>query len=220
MNSKRDLVIQEQPHSAAAEAYRMFKAAMLFSKAEGDLKTILFTSSCFGEGKSVSAANLAIALAQSGKKTILLDCDLRRPVQHLMFGRVANGLTNIVVDELSLANGIQETEQKKLFLIPSGPIPDNPSEILGSSKMDSLLEILRKKADYLIIDSPPVLTAPDACILAAKMDGIIMVVGAGLVRPEMAQRSKEALEKAKGKLLGLMVNRSKPEGNRHRKIIR
>ena len=213
MNSKRHLVVQEQPHSAIAEAYRMFRTNILFSKIDGDLKTILFTSSCSGEGKSVSAANTAIALAQSGKKVILLDCDLRKPVQHLMFGRVANGLTDVIFGELNLENAIQETEQQNLFLIASGPLPPNPSEILGSNKMDMLLKNLIMKVDYLIIDSPPVLAVSDACVLASKVDGVILVLGAGIVRAEMAQEAKESLERAKGRLLGVMINRIKRELN-------
>lgn len=211
MNSKRHLVVQEQSHSSVAEAYRMFRTNILFSKIDGELKTILFTSSCPGEGKSVSAANTAIALAQSGKKVILLDCDLRKPVQHLMFGRVANGLTNVIFGELTVEHAIQETEQQNLFLVASGPLPPNPSDILGSSKMDMLLNNLKTKVDYLIIDSPPVLAVSDACILASKVDGIILVLGAGIVRAEMAQQTKESLERAKGRLLGVMINRIKLE---------
>jgi len=209
MNSKRHLVVKEQPDSSIAEAYRMFRTNILFSKVEGDLKTILFTSSCHGEGKSVSAANTAIALAQSGKKVILLDCDLRKPVQHLMFGRVANGLTNVVFGELDIESAIQETEQQNLRLVASGPLPPSPSDILGSSKMDMLLNNLKTKVDYLIIDSPPVLAVSDACVLASKVDGIILVLGAGIVRPEMAQQTRESLERAKGRLLGVMINRIK-----------
>lgn len=217
MNSKRHLIVQERSHSSIAEAYRMFRTNILFSKVEGDLKTILFTSSCSGEGKSVSAANTAIALAQSGKRVILLDCDLRKPVQHLMFGRVANGITNVVFGELDLENAIQETEQENLFLVASGPLPPNPSEILGSTKMDMLLNNLKTKVDYLIIDSPPVMAVSDACVLASKVDGVILVLGAGIVRWEMAQETKESLESVKGRLLGVMINRIKREPNRYYK---
>ena len=211
MNSKRHLVVQEQPQSPISEAYRMFRTNILCSKVDGALKTILFTSSCPGEGKSVSAANTAIALAQSGKKVILLDCDLRKPVQHLMFGRVADGLSNVIFGELPIETVVQETEQKNLLLVASGPLPPNPSEILGSSKMDLLLKNLKTKVDYLIIDSPPVLAVSDACVLASKVDGIILVLGAGIVSSEMAQQAKESLERAKGRLLGVMINRIKIE---------
>ena len=213
MSSKRRLIVQERPHSQIAEAYRMFRTNIQFSKLDGDLKTILFTSSCSGEGKSVSAANTAIALAQTGKKVILIGCDLRKPVQHLIFGRVANGLTNVVFGDLSVEHAIQETEQNNLFLIASGPLPPNPSEILGSNKMDMLLNNLKTTADYVIIDSPPVLAVSDACVLASKVDGIILVLGAGIVRAEMAQQTKESLERAKGRLLGVMINRIKMEPN-------
>ena len=215
MNGRRHLIVEEQSHSLIAEAYRMFRTNILFSKVEGNLKTIMFTSSCSGEGKSVSAANTAIAVAQSGKKVILLDCDLRKPVQHLIFGQVAKGLTNILFEENSLDDSIQETEQKNLFLITSGPLPPNPSEILGASKMDALLKDLESKADYLIIDSPPVLAVSDACVLASKVDGVILVLGAGIVRPEMARQTKEALERAHGCLLGVLVNRIRPEIDRY-----
>lgn len=211
MNSKRHLVVQEKPNSQISEAYRMLRTNILFSKVDGDLKTILFTSSGPGEGKSVSAANTALAISQSGKKVILLDCDLRKPVQHLMFGRGVKGLTNVLFGEMPIQDAIQETEQKNLYLVTSGPLPPNPSEILGSSKMDRLLNSLKAQADYLIIDSPPVLTVSDTCVLASKTDGVILVLGAGIVRPEMAQQSKEALERAQGSLLGVMINRIKLE---------
>ena len=207
MNRKRLLIVSEQPQSPGAEAYRIFRTNIQFSKVGSELKTILFTSSCAGEGKSISAANTAIALAQSGKKVILLDCDLRRPVQQTLFDKIAIGLTNILCDGISPNLGIQETNQENLYLVTSGPIPPNPSELLSSIKFNETLTYLKTKADYLIIDSPPILPVSDACVLTSKVDGTILVVGAGIVRLDMAQSAKEAIERAKGSLLGVMVNR-------------
>lgn len=213
MNRKQYLIVQEQPHSQYAEAYRMFRTNIQFAKKGGELKTILFTSSCAGEGKSVSVSNIAIAIAQTGKKVIVVDCDLHRPVQHLVFGRVAVGLTNILWGEITPDDGIQETDQKNLYLVASGALPHNPADLLGSEKFDKLLGYLKNKADYVVIDSPPVLPFSDTCILASKVDGTVLVIGAGFVKADMTQVAKEALERANGCLIGVIINRVMDKNN-------
>ncbi len=206
---RRQLIVNEKPRSPMAEAYRAFRTNIQYAKVDGQLKSIIFTSSGPGEGKSITAANTAIALAQGGAKVIMLDCDLRRPVQHLIFGRVAMGITNILVGDGTIGDYVQDTDIRNLKVLPSGPIPPNPSELLNSSKMDAMLIDLGKRADYLIIDTSPVLPVTDTCVLASKVDGIIMVVGAGIVRPADAKRAKESLERVNGDILGVIVNRAK-----------
>lgn len=208
---RRQLIVNEKPRSPMAEAYRAFRTNIQYAKVDGQLKSIIFTSSGPGEGKSITAANTAIALAQGGAKVIMLDCDLRRPVQHLIFGRVAMGITNILVGNGTIADYVQDTDITNLKVLPSGPIPPNPSELLNSNKMDAMLIELGKQADYLIIDTSPVLPVTDTCVLASKVDGIIMVVGAGVVRPADAKRAKEALERVKGDILGVIINRAKKD---------
>ena len=206
-NDKRRLIVHEDAKSPIAEAYRTLRTNIQFSKTDGQLKTILFTSSGPGEGKSTTIANTAVALAQSGKRVILMDCDLRKPVQHKIFGKRNRGITNILVEDDCPDDYLQDTEVDNLRLLTSGPIPPNPSEILCSRKMQELMDYLKNQVDYLIIDAPPVIAVTDACVLASKVDGVTLVVDSGTVRPEMTQKAKELLVKANGHLLGVILNR-------------
>lgn len=207
MTSNRKLIVQEQAKSPIAEAYRTLRTNIQFSKVDGELKVILFTSSGPGEGKSTTTANTAVALAQSGKKVIIMDCDLRKPVQHKIFAKRNKGITNILVEELNPLNLLQETEVDNLLLLPSGPIPPNPSELLSTIAMQQTIDCLKDHCDYLIIDAPPAVAVTDASVLASKVDGIILVVNSGTNRPEMVQKAKELLLKARGHILGVALNR-------------
>lgn len=201
------LIVNERPQSPIAEAYRVLRTNLQYSKVDVELKSILFTSSNSGEGKSVTAANTAISLAQAGEKVILIDCDLRKPVQHLNFGRIATGVTNVLAGKGAVLDYLQQTDIPNLRLLASGPVPPNPAELLGMKRMTEMLTTLRGQADYLIIDSSPVLPVTDARVLASRVDGIILVLGAGIVHPAEAQRAKEALERVNGFLLGIIINR-------------
>ena len=178
-----------------------------FAKVDSDLRVIMFTSAGPGEGKSTTAANTAVAMAQTGKKIIIVDCDLRKPVQHKIFGKENRGVTNILVEEHTVADLIQDTGINNLQILASGPIPPNPSELLGSAKMREIIDSLKSLADIVIIDAPPTIAVTDACVLASKVDGIILVLDSVSVRPEMAQRAKELLLKANGHILGVVLNR-------------
>ncbi len=202
------LIVHESVKSPIAEAYRTLRTNLQFSKLDSELKMILFTSTGPGEGKSTTASNTAVALAQSGKKVVIIDCDLRKPVQHKIFQKSNQiGLTNILVGSMHLSDVIHKTEVPSVNLITSGPIPPNPSELLGFAKMNKLLEILKQEFDYVIIDAPPVLAVTDACVLASKVDGVVLVISSGMVRPEMARKAKELIKKASGHLLGLVMNK-------------
>lgn len=207
MTDNQKLIVYEHVKSPIAEAYRTLRTNIIFSKGDREPKTILFTSAGPGEGKSTTAANTAVVLAQSGKKVIVLDCDLRKPMQHKIFRKKCRGLTNVLVEDVPVEQLLVDTGIAGVQLLPSGPIPPNPSELLGTQKMIEVLEQLSSRADYMIIDAPPVIPVTDACVLASKVDGISLVVGAGIVRPEMAQQAKELLLKAKGHILGVILNR-------------
>jgi capsular exopolysaccharide synthesis family protein len=207
MTDQHQLIVHEQIKSPIAEAYRTLRTNIHFSKGDKEPKTIMFISAGPGEGKSTTAANTAVSLAQSGKRVIIVDCDLRKPVQHRIFGKKNKGLTNILVEDFSINSMIQETGIDNVNLLTSGPIPPNPSELLSSQKMQVILDTLQTQADYVIIDAPPVIAVTDACVLASKVDGIALVIGAGMVRPEMAQKAKDLLQKAKGHILGVILNR-------------
>ncbi|SMC97956.1 CpsD/CapB family tyrosine-protein kinase [Sporomusa malonica] len=210
MMDVRTLVVNHSPKSIWAEAFRAFRTKILHSKKDSIVKSILFTSASAGEGKSVTVANTAVVLAQTGKKVIILDCDLRKPVQHEIFKKrkTNRGLTNFLNGECSISDIVQDTGIPNLRLITSGPILFNPSELLDSDKVEEAIFSLKSQADYIIVDSPPVLPVTDACILGSKVDGIILVVGVGKVQPEMALRAKEHLETVNGNILGVIINRS------------
>ncbi len=206
--SKRQLIVHENAKSPIAEIFRTLRTNLHFSKVNGELKMLMFTSVGPGEGKSTTASNLAVALAQSNKKVILLDCDLRKPVQHKIFEQQQRGLTNVLVEKVELAEVIQATEIPNLWLLASGPIPPNPSELLQSQAMQDLLEKLKTEIDFVIVDAPPVIAVTDACILAEKMDGVVLVVNAQMTRPEMALQAKELLLNSRAQILGVVLNQA------------
>lgn len=207
-------IIDHKNGSPVAEAYRAFRTNILYSKIDGELKTIVFTSSGPGEGKSFVAANIAVTLAQSGKKVIVVDADLRKPSQHLIFQGGHFGLTNALHGEKPVNEVIQKTKLKNLWLVSSGPLPPNPSELLGSLKMKEFIEKLKKRADYVIFDTPPVIPVTDACVLAPLADGVVLVLGAGMVRPEMAEKAKTLIQNVQGMVLGVVINRVKSDDAR------
>lgn len=207
MAQQRKLIVHEDAKSPIAEAYRTLRTNIQFAKVDSDLSTIMFTSAGPGEGKSTTTANTAVAIAQTGKQVLLVDCDLRKPVQHKIFGKRNRGITNILVEEIPVADLVQDTEIDNLRIITSGPIPPNPSELLGSARMQEIMAAAKELADIVIIDAPPTVAVTDACVLASKVDGIVLVLNSQLVKPEMAQKAKELLLKANGHILGVILNR-------------
>jgi capsular exopolysaccharide synthesis family protein len=205
--SNYQLIVHEQAKSTIAEAYRTLRTNLQFAKVSGRLQTIMFTSTGPDEGKSTTAANTAIVLAQAGKRVIVMDCDLRQPMLHKFFSLRQQGITNVLTENLPVVQQLQDTAVPNLRILAAGPIPPNPSELLGSVKMAALLETLKQKADYLLLDTPPVLAVTDAGVLAALADGIIMVISSGVVRPGLARRAKDLLLKANGHILGVVLNR-------------
>jgi capsular exopolysaccharide synthesis family protein len=207
-------LISANPKSGVAEAYRSLRTNIQFYNLGERMRRLLVTSSGPNEGKSTTSANLAITFAQAGNQVILLDADLRRPFLHRVF-QVSNlvGLTNVMVGEATLEEAIRSTEVPGLSLLTSGPIPPNPAEMLGSTRMRELLDQLADLADVVIIDSPPVIAVTDASVLAPLVDGVILVAGAGLVNRDMAQRAKAQLEAVRAKVLGVVLNGVEVEGS-------
>jgi capsular exopolysaccharide synthesis family protein len=201
------LITNENSKSPIAEAYRTLRTNLQFANAGETLKTVMYTSSGPGEGKSTTIANTAVVLAQSGKQVIVIDCDLRKPVQHKIFGLKNLGLTNVLVENTLVTELLQESGIPNLRILTSGPIPPNPSELLGSPKMDKALAELQPECDIMLVDVPPVIAVTDACVLAAKTDGVVLVISVGMVRTELAQQAKDLLFKAHANLLGVVLNR-------------
>ncbi|GGD76253.1 tyrosine protein kinase [Paenibacillus nasutitermitis] len=159
------------------------------------------------EGKTTTISNLAIAYAQEGKKVLLLDADLRKPSLHRVLSQNnRNGLTNILTDQIKWRDAIKSTEIENLSVLVAGPIPPNPSEILGNHRMNSLLEELKEQFDIVLIDTPPILAVTDSLIVSALCDGVIMVVSAGKVDKELVKKAKASLEHVNARIIGAVLN--------------
>jgi tyrosine-protein kinase Etk/Wzc len=189
-----------------AEAYRTLRTNLLFSQTRR-LRTLVITSSGPAEGKTTTSANLAATFAQQGMQVALLDCDLRRPRLHEVFGVSREpGLTQIILGYSDNGEAVLPTPVEKLFLVTSGTLPPNPSELLGSERMREVLEELRARFDMVILDTPPVLVAPDASVLAASADGVLMVVRAGVTERGAAHEAAQQLRTVGGNLVGTVLN--------------
>ncbi|MAT97282.1 MAG: capsular biosynthesis protein [Anaerolineaceae bacterium] len=196
-----DLVTITNPRSPLSEAFRTLRTNLSFYSLESPLRSLVVTSPVMGEGKSSTVANLAVTMAQSGRKTVLVDCDLRRPSLHTLFDRqVEPGFTDAILhnDEPVL----QETAVENLWLLTAGTKPPNPADILGTPQVDQLIARLQEKADIILFDAPPVNAVTDAAVLGAKVDGVLLVLSAGKTRREHAERAKEILEKARVNIVG------------------
>jgi capsular exopolysaccharide synthesis family protein len=174
------------------------------------MNTVVLTSPSLGDGKTVTTVNLAVALAQSGKKVLIMDADLRKPKVHHYFGiKNGEGLTNILTGEKDLKkiSICEKQDIPNLYIMTSGPIPPNPAEILSSNKMCQLLEHLKKEYDMVIIDTPPVGQVTDAAILAGITDGVLLVVASSQTRIDMAKRAKKALEGVNAHVIGTILTK-------------
>jgi non-specific protein-tyrosine kinase len=200
--------------SPVVEAYKALRTNLLFSSVDREVKTIVITSAVPNEGKSRTAANLAIVLAQAGHSTLLLDADFRRPSQHRIFGRIRNiGLSNLIVQDMpESAIFLADEQVKNLIVMASGPTPPNPSELLGSAQMVALFARFRKGFDYVVIDTPPVNAVTDASVLAANADAAILVVDTNKATYPAVQHAKQALERVGAKVLGTVMNKMKAAG--------
>src|SRR5690625_3594355 len=188
----RQLITKLNPKSPISEQFRTLRTNLQFSLVDSSLESIIVTSSDPGAGKSVTSANLAIVYAQQGKKTLIIDADLRKPTVHYTF-RLSNirGLSNALIGEASLSNVIESTDIENLDAITSGPIPPNPSEILGSRRMEQLLTEAKQMYDFIIFDTPPALVVTDAKILSNIVDGTLIVLRSGITKKEDSERSEE-----------------------------
>ena len=207
-----NLVTQHDPKSPAAEAYKVIRTSIQFAKAGNSLKTIAITSCTPDEGKSTTAANLAIVLTQTGKRVLLMDCDMRNPTVHKNF-KLSNkvGLSSCISLGTELDEAVQETELENLDALTSGVIPPNPSELLGSERMHDILSRAREEYDYVLIDTPPVLPVTDALVLSRIVDGVVLVLDSGEIKVEMARDVKNQLVHAGANILGVVLNKVRSE---------
>lgn len=195
------------PASDAAEAYRSLRTAVQFAAPEGQMKTLLVTSPASGDGKTTLASNLAIAMAQAGKKVCLVDADLRKPAQHEIFGVKNNtGLSMLLAGRCTLDTATQRANVTGLEILPCGPVPSNPTEILNSREFGETMELLAEKYDVVVIDSPPAEAVNDTRIIAAQCDATLIVLKAQTAHRRSAERTRDSLLGVGAKIIGLVVN--------------
>lgn len=208
------LMVGSQRRSSAAEAYKVLRTNVEFSTLDRPGQSLLVTSANPGEGKTTTVANLALAIAQTGKRVVVVDSDLRRPNLHKVFGLSnTGGLSSALLSkEASLDGYVQSTRFENLAVLTSGPLPPNPSELLSSRRLDAVVKALKRQADVTLFDSPPALPVTDASILASKVDGTILVVDSGKTRVDALRRAYETLSRSKTRVLGGILNKLSPKG--------
>jgi capsular exopolysaccharide synthesis family protein len=210
-----ELITLKDARSAAAEAFRTLRTNLMFSKLNGDkpLHTLIVTSPATSEDKSITAANLAVTFAQAGHKTILVDADLRRPVQHELWNiKNEHGLMSLFNEDAALANPpLVSTSVNGLSVLPTGALPAIPADVLSNPRMGEIIGILKARADYIIFDTSPVLAASDAALLASKVDGVLLTVRAGNTRRDHVSRAKQSLDQVRAHLLGAVLTNAPQE---------
>lgn len=214
--SKRHLIAKKDPKSPITEQYRTIRTNIQYASVDQAIRSIVVTSSGPMEGKSTTTANLAVVFAQQGKKTLLIDADLRKPTAHYTF-QLPNtvGLTSVLTKQVELMDAVHMTDVENLFVLTSGPIPPNPAELLASVSMEYLLKEAYNLYDFILFDTPPVLTVTDAQVLANLADGSILVTSSGTTDRDGAIKAKEILSNAQAKLLGAVLNNKKADKDTH-----
>ena len=203
------LIIIEKPKSVISEKFRGIRTNILFSTADNDVQTIVFTSEKPAAGKSTISANVAITYAQAGYKTLMIDGDMRKPSQHYLFNTDnIDGFSNLIINKTDYNKAIHKTDIVNLDLLTSGPIPPNPSELIGSEKSLEVFEYLRSEYDFIIIDTPPVNMVTDAQLFSEIAKYVVYVVDVQKNDRNAIKKGKELIEKAGAKILGVVLNKA------------
>lgn len=207
--SANPLIIMEKPKSVISEKFRGIRTNILFSTADNDVQTIVFTSEKPVAGKSTISANVAITYAQAGYKTLLIDGDMRKPTQHYIFNTDnMDGFSNLIINKTDYNKAIHKTDIVNLDLLTSGPIPPNPSELIGSEKSLEVFDYLRSEYDFIIIDTTPVNTVTDAQLFAEIAKYVVYVVDVQKNDRNAVKKGKKLIEKAGAKILGVVLNKA------------
>jgi non-specific protein-tyrosine kinase len=205
------LITITDPRSPVAEAYRRLRTNLEFASLDSSLRTLLVTSAGPDEGKSTTLSNLAVSIAQAGRRVILVDGDLRHPRLHELFGLDnRQGLTT-VVGQASGDIPLQESGVNGLRVLAAGPLPDIPADLIASPAVETLIATLREQADIVLFDAPPVVAVTDAAVLASKVDGVLLVINAGRTRREYAQRAKALLAQVHARVVGAVLTNAPHE---------
>jgi capsular exopolysaccharide synthesis family protein len=210
------IVDEETLRSPFAEAYRALRANISFSSIDHPIRSVAVTSAAAGEGKTTTAINLAIVMAQALPRVLLVDADFRRPSIDLLLGagppmRNVAGLSHVIVGSAKLDDAVSETRFPRLGMIPAGPIPPNPNELLGSQRMVAIVKELTEMADVVIFDTPPCLLYSDAFVMSRLVDGILYVLRAGAQNKAAQRRVQRQLTQSKARLLGVVFNDAEVE---------
>lgn len=207
-----NLIAHNDLKNPATEAYRVIRTSIQFAQAGKELKTLAVTSCIPNNGKSMTAANLAVVLTQAGKSVLLIDCDMRNPTVHKNFN-LSNkvGLSSCISMGTALSDAVQKTSIEGLYALTGGVIPPNPSELLGSEQMKNVLQRAKEQYDYVLIDTPPVMPVTDALIVSRFVDGMIFVIASAEVKVEMARDVKNQLVNAGANILGVVLNKVRSE---------
>lgn len=210
-------ISEAEPRSPVAESFRALRTNITFSSVDATLRRIVITSPTPQDGKSTIAANLAVVMAQSEKKIVLIDADLRRPKLHHYFGLLNRfGLSDLFVQPVdNIGEALQPTSSVRLAVITSGSLPPNPSELLTSQRMGTILEKLMQGFDTILIDTPPILSVTDAAALTQAVDGVILVAKPGTTKMSDFRQSIETLKAVKANILGVVLNEVNPASRKY-----
>lgn len=193
--------------STEAESFRGVRTSLFFAMQGAGHRVVQVTSPSMGDGKSTLAANLAISIAQSGKSILLIDADCRRPRQHRLFGLQTHvGLSSVLIGEAEPIDAIQTTPVANLSVMPCGPKPPNPAELLNSPRLTELLELMQSRYDIVLVDTPPLLAVSDPCVVASRVDGVLLAIRLSKNGRPQAERAKEILNSLNANVLGIVVN--------------
>ena len=201
-------MLDPQVDPSFSEAIRAIRTGVLFSSAEEGARSVAITSTGPHEGKTLISSSLAITLAQVGQRTLVIDADMRRPRMHEALGRSQEpGLSNVLVGETTIVDAVRQTQVPNLWLLAAGHIPPNPAELIASKKYDALLDELKRRFDWIVIDAPPVMPVTDAALLAHTAGGVVFVIGSEMTPRRIAATAIEQLRGANAHFIGAILNR-------------
>ncbi|WP_201006202.1 CpsD/CapB family tyrosine-protein kinase [Paenibacillus glycanilyticus] len=204
------LVVLINPSSIVSEAYRTLRTNIQYSSVDSSIQLLMVTSAQAGEGKSTVICNLAVAYAMEGKRVLLIDTDLRKPSVHRIFSQTnRQGLTSLLTGMSTLEEVVRDSGVDNLSLITSGATPPNPAELLGSTRMKTLVDELRESYDLILFDTPPVLAVTDSLIISSLSDGVLLVIHAGKVKKAFVRKAKEKLDFVQSRIIGAVFNQMK-----------
>ncbi|MCD8892243.1 tyrosine-protein kinase [Staphylococcus nepalensis] len=208
------LYVHEKPKSTISEKFRGIRSNIMFSNAENEIGSLLVTSEKPASGKSTISANIALTYAQAGYKTLIIDGDMRKPTQHYIFDLPNNsGLSNLIINKATYSDSIKESNVDNLAILTAGPTPPNPSELITSSKFETIFNELLDHYDFIVIDTPPVNTVTDAQVYAQTVKNCVLVIDAEKNNKIEVKKAKDLLNKSDGKLLGAVLNKMPVDKN-------